>query len=96
QDNDPKHDEAYEALVSTPKSEHSRHKMAKPKPGPQPDRAPVGDFESPRQWEKIQQERAILRTSGRMEQNTSGYSQRLCGVDAPKNEGRYQGKGILH
>uniref|UniRef100_A0A914DBT2 Uncharacterized protein n=1 Tax=Acrobeloides nanus TaxID=290746 RepID=A0A914DBT2_9BILA len=59
---------------------HPRVNIPVLKPGPQSDRVPVGDFEAPR----------------RMEPNTRGYSQRPCGVDAPKNESRYQGKGIPH
>ena len=45
--------ESYEALVPPSKSQHSGDEVAEPKPGPQPNRAPVGDFEAPSQWKEI-------------------------------------------
>uniref|UniRef100_A0A914DXY9 Uncharacterized protein n=1 Tax=Acrobeloides nanus TaxID=290746 RepID=A0A914DXY9_9BILA len=49
-----------------------------------------GDIAGAKQYSD-QQKRAIPSTSGRMESNIIGYSKGPCGIDAPKNEGRYQG-----
>ena len=45
--------ERRQAVVPTPKSQHSGDEVAEPEPGPQSHRASLGSSEVPRSWEEV-------------------------------------------